>query len=122
MAGTQKILASFTNIDATTTLVIDGSGGHSGATFWLNLTAITRTTGTLNVAVGWSPAPSAAPTPVLPVVTTLTGLTAAGLTRMVLTADFNADQMAIPEPNVVTLTLVGDTADVAGEIIAAYGD
>lgn len=116
--GPTKVL-TVTNVDATTVFNIHGNGGHRSATFWFNVTGITRTTGTLDVDLRYGAASSAEL-----IVAIKTGITATGLNRLILTSDFDATvpQAAIPEPVWCKLTLVGDTADVAGELWTVYGD
>lgn len=118
MAGTNKILDTASAISATRTAFVPGSGGHAAATFFVFVTAITRTTGSLNLEVKWTPDGSATDIQI----GTVTGITATGLFRLTLSAGFNATRQAIPEPNKIVWTLVGDATAVSGTLIAQYGD
>lgn len=54
MAGTVKVISQVTGMTQTTAAVIDGGGGaHKGAQFYVDITAISRTTGTLACTAIW---------------------------------------------------------------------
>lgn len=112
-----KVIGTATAIDADQDAWIAGSGAHGAATFFVHVTAITRTTGTLAVYLRWrSPGGNEID------IASVAGITATGLNRLVLTSDFDATRMAIPEPNREDWDLVGDTEAVSGKIYAIYGD
>lgn len=115
--STPKIIGTASAIDADQDTWVAANGAHGAATFFVHVTAITRTTGTLDVYVRWR-APSGNEIDIASV----TGITATGLNRLTLTSDFNATRDAIPEPNRVDWDLVGDTEAVSGFVYAVYGD
>lgn len=118
MAGSIKIIDTATAIVADRAVNVQGSGAHMAVNFYVDVTAITRTTGTLVVTLKWH---SADGTDVE--VATITGLAATGIARIVPTANvFNLVTQAIPEPNEVLWDLVGDATAVSGKIYAMYGD
>lgn len=119
MAGAIKLLDSASLIDADRTTKVDGNAGHRAARFIVDVTAITRTTGTLVIGLYWSPDGTVAGGLKIAEVT---GLTAAGAADVPLVAPFAAVNGAVPEPNIVLWDLVGDTADVSGVVYAIYGD
>jgi len=109
--------ATLITADRTNNAVI-GSGSHGHASFILRLTAITRTTGTLDVFLRWSPDGGTNRM----IVATVAGVTATGNFIIPVTSDFAVVTGAVPEPNAVFWDLIGDTTNVSGEIIAFYGD
>ena len=116
--GAIKIIDTATVLVADRAVTIPGGGAHSSIQFYVDVTAITRTTGTLAVTLRWH---SADGTDVE--IATLAGLTATGISRLVPTANvFNLVTQAIPEPNEVLWDLDGDTTAVSGKIYAMYGD
>lgn len=119
MAGTVRVIDTASAIVADRNVKVSGSGAHSAVNFYVDVSAITRTTGTLTVTVRWN-------TPITGTdvdVATVTGLTATGVTRLTPTANvFNLVTQAIPEPTEVLWDLVGDATAVSGTIIAIYGD
>jgi hypothetical protein len=119
MAGSQKVLDSAAAIVASRTVAIDQYGAHRAAAFEVFVTAITRTTGTLTVSLYWSADGTAANGAKIAEVT---GLTAAGLANLPLITPFTSTNFAIPSPNLVVWTLVGDATAVTGNVVAFYGD
>ncbi len=120
MAGSSRIL------DTAAVLVADRQaephgvgGGHLKAFFAVDVTAITRTTGTLDVELWWSPDGTTAGGIK---VAEVTGLIATGLAQIILEATFDGNTEAIPEPNIVVWDLIGDTTAVSGNVYATYGN
>src|SRR5512132_1223460 len=111
MAGTIKLIDTATGITADRNVAISGSGAHTSAQFYVDVTAITRTTGTLVVTLRWK-------TPIAGTdvdIATITGLTAAGVSRLTPTSGiFDTAGRAIPEPTEVLWDLVGDATAVTG--------
>lgn len=118
MAGTLKTIDTASAIVANRTANVMGQGAHAALTVYVDVTAITRTTGTLDVEVRWSPDGSATSAQIASV----TGITAPGRFRMTLNTNFDDTRVAIPEPNRVVWTLNGDATAVSGTILAHYGD
>lgn len=117
MAGSIVTVDAVAALTADQTNEVEGSGGHHAATFLVDVTAITRTTGTLEVSLYWSPDGTVAGGIL---VAQVTGLTATGLAEVVPQAPFESANRAIPAPNVVLWDLVGDTTGVSGDIYAIY--
>lgn len=118
MAGAIKIIDTATALVADRNVTVGGSGAHTTVNFYVDVTAITRTTGTLTVTLRWH---SADGTDVE--IATLASISATGISRLVPTANvFNLVTQAIPEPNEVLWDLVGDATAVSGKIYAMYGD
>jgi len=118
MAKGPFIIDTGTALVADRTQVLSHTGAHGAATFYLDLTAITRTTGTLDVTLRWISQDGNTVA-----IAAITGLTGTGLSRLVLTAgEFDLTRQCIPEPNQVFWDLVGDTTAVTGNIYASYGD
>ena len=118
MAGTVKKIDTASAIVADRNVKVPGSGAHSAVNFYVDVTAITRTTGTLVVTLRWN---TDAGTDVE--IATITGISATGISRLVPTANvFNLVTQAIPEPTEVLWDLVGDATAVSGVIYAMYGD
>jgi len=94
-----------------------GGAGHRQATFVVDVTAITRTTGTLDVSLQVRTADGT-----LKNVATVTGLTAISLNTMTIDAFWTPVPGAIPEPDLAVWDLVGDTTSVSGTIEVVYSD
>ena len=118
MPGSIRVVDTATLITADRNIAVTGGGAHLGANFYVDVTAITRTTGTLTVTIRWNTASG-----VDVDIATVTGLTATGITRLTPTSGvFDVSARAIPEPTEVLWDLVGDTTSVSGQIIAMYGN
>ena len=116
--GPVRILDTAVGITADRAAHLPASRAYQKANFWLDLTAITRTTGTFDLTLYWSPDGSSAGAVVI---AQITGLTAAGLVQLPIEAAFIAAEDSIPEPNLVIWNLVGDATAVSGRIYAMYG-
>lgn len=118
MSGAIEVLDRATLITADRNVdTLAGGGAHAAATFLLNITAIDRTTGTLNVTLSWN---AGSGNEVF--VAGVFGISATGLVRIPLNANFASTRDAIPEPSNVDWDLSGDTTDVSGSVVAIYGD
>ena len=104
-----------TAFSVTQTTKLPRNGACITATFIVQVTAITRTTGTLNVGVYWSPDGTVANGLKIAEVT---GLTAAGTSNLALQSPFTGANQSIPIPNIALWTIVGDTTLVTGNIYA----
>ncbi len=117
MGGSQRTIDEASAIVASRSQAVPGGGGHASASFLVDVTAITRTSGTLIVTVSYT-APSGTPFTIA-----ATGaLTTTGLFRLAIDSDFEATRMAVPEPDKAIWTLICDATAVSGKIIAYYGD
>ncbi len=113
MAGSQRLVDTTPGASITddTTRQVDGTGGHAAASFLIDITTFTGAwTVSLRVQIG---------TTVITIASLV--LSATGVFRIPLTADFSATRMAIPEPTEVFYdeTTAGS---LAAQIIAVYGD
>ena len=117
MSAAPRALDTASGITADRTQAIEGGGGsHASATFLVDVTGITRTTGSLTVTLNWVSASGA-----VVQIAEDTTITTAGITRLDLEADFAATRDAIPEPIQVVWDLIGDATAVSGTVYAAYG-
>ena len=94
--------------------VVGGGSGQRSGTFYVDITGITRTSGTLNVTASVLTASG-----VKQPVAAATGLTTTGLTKLTLDGDFSSS--AVPIPDVIDWDLVGDTTAVSGTVEAVFG-
>lgn len=118
MAGSRRVIDEVSLIVADRTVNADGSGAHGSAQFYVDVTAITRTTGSLTVTVRWRTNAGTTVT-----VATLGSITATGVYRLTPTANvFDTAGRAIPEPTQANWDLGGDATDVSGIIYAIYGN
>ncbi len=106
--------ASGITVDRTGAIIGGGSGNRSG-TFYVDVTGITRTSGTLDVTLSILTASG-----VLQTVAAKTGITATGLYKMTLDADFLTVPDAVPVPDQVVWDLVGDATAVSGTVEALF--
>lgn len=119
MAGSIKVIDTATALVADRNVAIPGGGAHGSVNFYVDVTAITRTTGTLVVTLRWKTLLDATDVEIA----TIAGLSATGVARIVPTANvFGAAGLATPEPTEVLWDLVGDTTAVSGKVYAIYGD
>ena len=116
--GPVRILDTAVNITADRATHLPASRAYQKANFWVDLTAITRTTGTFGITLYWTPDASTAGGIAI---ATIAGLTAAGFVQIPIEAAFIAAEDSIPEPNLVIWNLVGDATAVSGRIYAMYG-
>lgn len=119
MAGTILTYPAFVDADATVNIVLPGNGGHESATFWVQIDAITRTTGTLDVSLRLSTDKGVTGAMVI---ASVAGIIATGRYHLPFNSPYDAAISAIPEPSLLRLVLNGDTLNVTGSIIAVYGD
>jgi hypothetical protein len=124
MSGTVKILDTVTALDgdADRTANVDGGGGaHRTAHFYVDVTALTRTTGSMVVSVRWNSTSGTATT-----IAISASITAAGIYRLVPTTGvFDKAWCAVPAPTSVLWDMTGTAATisaVAGSIYSIYGD
>ena len=112
-----KILDTASGLISDRTIGVSGNGsGHVAATFYVEVTGITRTSGTLEVEVFVKTAAGTNKS-----VAEITGLTGTGIAKLPVNADFLTFPDAIPEPDEVNWRLVGDTTAVSGRVYAIYG-
>ena len=104
-------------VDTATLLTLDrtqgidgGAGATRSATYYVELTAIIRTTGTLNITLRLA-VPSGNIN-----IAQVTGLTTGGTFEIPLLVPFTEVNKAIPEPEEVFWDLIGDTTNVSGRI------
>ena len=118
MAGGRRDVDEVTALVADRTASVYGGGCHRSAQFYVDVTAITRTTGSLSVTVRWRTKAGTTVT-----IATLGSITAIGVYRLTPTAGvFDTFGRAIPDPTNVNWDLVGDATAVSGVIYAVYGD
>jgi hypothetical protein len=113
MAGSVRIPDEITGATVTSTVVLKGGqGGHRGATFYFDVTAVT---GTWEVQANW------APTGVVIPLALASTITATGMKLMTLQAPFTTASNAIPEPTSVlfTETVAGS---ITGKLIIVYSN
>ena len=119
MAGSRRDVDEVTALVADRTASVYGGGCHRSAQFYVDVTAITRTTGSISVTIRWRTKSGTTVT----IATTASNITATGVTRLTPTAGvFDTAGRAIPDPTQVNWDLVGDATDVSGVIYAIYGD
>ena len=114
MAGSSRIVDTASGITASRSVKVDSRGGHAAASFIADVTAITRTTGSLVIILNYDPGNGSSPI----VVATKTGIIATGVVKVPLHANFSATRFAIPEPNNVIWSLIGDATAVSGLVVA----
>jgi len=117
MAGSINVLDTASGITADRLAEPSAGGAHQKANFWVDLTAITRTTGSLVVNLYWTPDGTIAGGQL---VATVGGLIAAGFSQLPIEAEFITADASIPAPNLVQWDLVGDATAVSGRIYAMY--
>ena len=118
MAGSIKLIDTGAALVADRDITISGSGAHASATFFVDVTAITRTTGDLDIFLRWLSDDGT-----VVVIAAAEAIIATGIVRFILTSgEFDATRFAIPEPNQIDWDLVGDTTAVSGKVYAMYGD
>lgn len=111
-----QILDTASGITASRTgAVIGGGSGNRSGTFYVDVTDITRTSGSLTVTLSILTASG-----VLQTVAEATGITAASLVKLTLDADFLTVPDAVPVPDQVIWTLVGDATAVSGTVEALF--
>lgn len=119
MAGSVLHLDTASLITGDRQVNIGGSGSHRSVTFLLDLTAITKTTGTLTLSLYWK-------TPVTGASVLLARGTDLDLVKTYLitpTANvFSLTRQSIPAPNVVLWEPQGDATLISGSVYAIYGD
>jgi len=117
MAGSVNVLDTASGITADQISEPSPGGAHKKANFWVDLTAITRTTGSLVISLYWSPDGTIAGGQLVAV---SAALTAIGLTQLPIEAEFVSAEDSIPAPNLVEWDLIGDATAVSGRLYAMY--
>src|SRR3990167_5732181 len=111
MPGSIAVLDTLGASVTTTRQLEGGRGGHSSATFYFDVTAIT---GTWEIQVNWAPTGTVIPIGLASTVTTT------GMKLLTLQSPFTLGNRAVPSPDSVTYTeTVAGT--LAGKLIAIYG-